>query len=308
MRPARRAGGATRAPARATASSAGAAAPASEWGVELLDLPAYLDRVGDTGALTPTVRTLRRLHRAHVAAICFENLDTQLGRDVELGLPQLQDKLVYRRRGGYCHEQNLLFAAVLERLGFRVTRLLARPHLPGRAVLPRAHAALLVRTRAWTWLADVGYGGEGPLEPLALIADASVRQGGWDYRLRRTGREWFVQTRRVADWVDLYSFTRTEYRFADFAMASYHASTHPSSPFATGVVVQRNTDDARYALRGTELVVSHPDGTSSRSPVGPGELPEILRVTFGLGLGRDDEGRLLAALRRAAGKHPPVDR
>ena len=73
----------------------------SEWGCERLDVDAYLSRIGDHGPLTPTGDTLRRLHRAHVSAIPFENLDIMLGREIPLDIDSIQSKLVYRLRGGY---------------------------------------------------------------------------------------------------------------------------------------------------------------------------------------------------------------
>ncbi|MGZ5214282.1 MAG: arylamine N-acetyltransferase family protein, partial [Actinomycetota bacterium] len=91
-----------------------------------LDLEAYLARIGHTGDLGPTIDTLTALHREHVLSIPFENLDILLGRPIRLDLESLQAKLVQRRRGGYCFEQNSLFAAVLEHLGFDIVRLAAR--------------------------------------------------------------------------------------------------------------------------------------------------------------------------------------
>src|ERR1044072_5018897 len=84
----------------------------------------------------PTAETLRAVHRAHVLAIPFENLDAVLGRGISLDLGSLQDKMVTGGRGGYCHEHNLLFAAVLERLGFPLSSHLARIRLGRRLVPP----------------------------------------------------------------------------------------------------------------------------------------------------------------------------
>ena len=95
-------------------------------GADVLDLDAYLDRIRHAGPRKPDAVTLAALHRAHLAAIPFENLDVVLGPRVSVELDRIQDKLVRGRRGGYCYERNLLFAAVLQRLGYPVQRLLAR--------------------------------------------------------------------------------------------------------------------------------------------------------------------------------------
>jgi N-hydroxyarylamine O-acetyltransferase len=261
------------------------------WDVERLDLAAYVERVGYAGRPDPTGATLRALHRSHVGAISFENLDILLGRGIALDLPALQAKLVRRPRGGYCHEQNLLFAAVLERLGFGVTRLLARPD----RALARGHCTLLVEAGDGTWLADVGYGGQGPLEPVPLIAGPPMRQGGWWYRLDRDGDEWVLSTADGRGWVSLYAVTPHPYRRPDFEMASYFTSTHPSSPFTHDIIVQRNTDSARYALRGHDLTVERPDGSRRRRPVDPDRLAGVLATVFGIGLTDDEAHRLRSA-------------
>src|SRR5579862_6589879 len=100
-----------------------------EWSVATLDLDAYLERIGyagPAGKLEPSGKTLGALHRAHLAAIPFENLDIMLGRGVKVDLESIAAKLVHARRGGYCFEHGQLFGAALERLGFEVERLLAR--------------------------------------------------------------------------------------------------------------------------------------------------------------------------------------
>src|SRR5215212_4496121 len=87
------------------------------------ELTAYLERIGYDGALAPDLPTLTALHRAHVLAIPFENLDVQLGRPPTLDPAAIFAKLVTARRGGWCYEQNGLFGRVLAGLGFTVTRM-----------------------------------------------------------------------------------------------------------------------------------------------------------------------------------------
>ena len=107
-------------------------------------LDAYLTRVGGTRTLAPGLEGLAVLHRAHCAAIPFENLDILLGRSIALDLLSLQAKLVRDRRGGYCFEQNTLFKAALEALGYRVTALAARVRVGTTEVRPRTHMLLRV--------------------------------------------------------------------------------------------------------------------------------------------------------------------
>jgi hypothetical protein len=151
-----------------------------------LDLPAYLRRIGYAGALSPSRSTLDALHLAHATAIPFENLDILLGVPIRLDLANLQSKLVFRRRGGYCFEQNALFANVLERIGFTVTRLAARVRYGTDRVLPRTHMTLRVDVAGVPILADVGFGADGLLLPVPMDGALS-QQFGWSYRVAESG-------------------------------------------------------------------------------------------------------------------------
>src|SRR4051794_35005419 len=160
-----------------------------------LDLDAYLARVGYAGELRPTAAVLAALHRAHATHIPFENLDVLLGRPIRLDLEGLQAKLVRGRRGGYCFEQNVLFAAVLEQVGFRLTRLAARVRFGAAGPRPRTHMLMRVEADGRPWLADVGFGGEGLLEPLPLAPGRVARQSYWSYRVvQEDGGVWALQS------------------------------------------------------------------------------------------------------------------
>jgi len=125
------------------------------------DLDAYCRRIGYAGERAPTLAALREIHRLQPQAIAFENLSPLLGQPVPLDDTALQEKMVHRGRGGYCFEQNLLFAAALRGFGFKLRWLTGWPRwqiAPGR-VLPRTHLLLLIDLDGEQWLADVGFGG-----------------------------------------------------------------------------------------------------------------------------------------------------
>lgn len=262
-----------------------------EWGIDRLDVEAYLARVRHYGDLSPSAGTLQALHRAHVAAIPFENLDIVLGRRIPLDIDRLQDKLLRRSRGGYCYEHNLLFAALLERLGYRVTRLAARVQ-PGRPG-PRGHMVLAVETSMGRWLADVGFGA-GFLEPIPLGEGVVSRQGGWTYGLeRREGGVWLLRSAGPDGWSDLYAFTTEPQFLVDYIVYNHFTSTHPASPFVGRAVAIRTTPEVRHTIRGRELVSARPDGSTERRELTDEELPRALRQTFGVVL----EPEELATLR-----------
>ncbi|MER5964328.1 arylamine N-acetyltransferase [Streptomyces sp. NPDC002057] len=238
--------------------------------------------------LVPDAGTLAALHRAHIRAVPFENLDVALGRRVPLDLKSLQDKLVGRRRGGYCYEQNSLFAAVLERIGFTVSGRGARNRSRGGALTPVTHALLVVTIGGEEWLVDVGFGWQGPLEPVPLRDGARVEQGGWTFGIGVEAEGIHVlRSLRPQGWTDLYAFSPQTLYPGDFAVMNHYSSSHPDSRFLGQVVAQRPGADVRRALVRETLSTVRTDGTTEERTVRVGELIALLESAFGIEL---DEG------------------
>jgi N-hydroxyarylamine O-acetyltransferase len=249
---------------------------------EGLDLETYLSRIGYTGGLEPTTETLAALHRAHVLSIPFENLDIMLGRPIRLDLDSLQAKLVRGRRGGYCFEQNALFAAVLEYLGFEVTGLAARVTMGEERATPRTHMILAVDILGTRWLADVGFGGDTLLDPVSFDVHEPVQQGAWAFRLTDDGDVRVLWGLRGDGWLDLYTFTEEPQLPVDYEMANHFTSTWPRSPFVTKIIAQRSGLHERWMLIDDELRVERPDGTERWKVAGQEERLSILADRFEL--------------------------
>ncbi|MEU6000774.1 arylamine N-acetyltransferase [Streptomyces sp. NPDC047197] len=268
------------------------------WNGEELDIEAYLARLGHEGEAKPDFDTLRVLHRAHVAAIPFENLETMLGRPVPLDLPALQDKLVRRRRGGYCYEQNLLFAAALDRIGFAVKGLGARVRAGASSRRAVTHMLLRVEADGRQWHCDVGFGAEGLLEPIPMgdegDVEQDVRQGEWRFGIvQESNGARVLRTEEAGGWFDLYEYTLEERLPVDYVVMNHYTSTHPMSSFIRRPVIQRAAPEARRTLIGARLTVARPDGTSDERGVSTQELGEVLDREFGIELNADDRAELI---------------
>ncbi|WP_017579535.1 arylamine N-acetyltransferase family protein [Nocardiopsis valliformis] len=263
-----------------------------------LDLDAYLARVGLSDRLSddlpPTLDTLTAVHRAHLAAIPFENLNLLLGRPVLLDVPALTDKMVRRRRGGYCYEQNLLLAAVLDRLGFTLTAFSARVLMGGDGrPRPSTHALLRVEVDGEPWLADVGFGGGGLVEPFSFTDGHQVSQGGWNLRLDRISEvgeeDWLLRGFDGQRWQNLYAFTTAGNLAQDYGIFSHYLTTHPRSPFGNRLMVARTVGGTRYALTNTTLTVERVDGTGEVRELSLGEVVPVLREVFDIGLDQEEQ-------------------
>ena len=246
-----------------------------------MDLDAYLARIGHSGGRDPSIATLLSVHEAHALAVPFENLDIQLGRPIRLEVEHLVDKIVTRRRGGYCFEQNALFAAALEALGFAVTRLSARVDMGVPEPTPRTHMLLEVEAGGETHLCDVGFGADGLYRPLPL-RPGEHESGGDRYRLAAAEGSYTLALERGGEWRAQYHFTREPQFAVDFEVANWFTSTHPRSKFVQTLTAQKLEPGRRWRLRDRDLILVE-GGEETRSTVGSAEeLLEILRRTFGL--------------------------
>lgn len=251
-----------------------------------IDLSAYFARIGYAGPSEPTLAVLGELHARHPARIAFESLDPFLGRPVEIDLAAVQAKLVYGRRGGYCHEQNALFHDVLAELGFSVDALGGRVvwMTPGRATA-RGHRITLVDISDGRFIADVGFGGQTPTAPLRLEPGLLQVTSHGTYRITRDADVYETQMRLSNRWEPMYRFTLESLSRADFEMANWFTSTHPRGRFTQNLIAARVVGEVRCNLFNASLTVRGPDGDLERRTLGNAQdLQQVLEETMELEL------------------------
>jgi N-hydroxyarylamine O-acetyltransferase len=247
-----------------------------------MNIPAYLHRIGYTSPITPTLETLRRIHRAHLETVPFENLDISLGRPIVLDENRFVRKVVEENRGGFCYELNGAFAALLREMGFRVTLLSARaPRKDGSPGPEFDHLALRVDLDQ-PWLADVGFG-ESFLEPLLLRPGIEQKQDQATFRIREEANSLSVERKQLDDsWKTDYLFTLTPRRLEEFAdMCRYH-QTSPESHFTQKRLATRATPTGRVTLSDMKLITTENGTRLEVMLTSEDEWQNALKQHFGL--------------------------
>jgi N-hydroxyarylamine O-acetyltransferase len=247
---------------------------------------AYLERIGLPGTPpAPSAETLRALHRAHLETVPFENLSIHLGEPIVLDVEALFEKIVTRRRGGFCYELNGLFAALLRALGFRVELLSARVAREDGTFSPEFdHMALAVHLDE-PRLADVGFG-ELFRDPLRLAERGEQPQGDAAYRLPPDGPHLLLEERRGTDpaWQAQYRFTLQPYELADYAEMCHYHQTSPASHFTQKRICSLARPDGRISLSGMRLITTQAGERSERTLDSLEEWVHILQESFGITL------------------------
>jgi N-hydroxyarylamine O-acetyltransferase len=260
------------------------------------DLRAYFERIGFNGEARPDRTTLEALVAAHTATIPFENLNPFLGLPVQLSSEALVDKLVRRRRGGYCYEQNGLFAQVLATIGFVFTPLAARVqwNVPADAATARTHKLLLVNLPEGPALADVGFGGvcTGVLD---LVADLAQTTPHERFRLLQADGQWQQQIEIGTEWRPTYRFDLTPQLAVDDELGNWWTSANPNSHFTFSVIAARSPVGRRHALRNFDYSIHVPGGESQKRQLGtPDDVCAVLENDFGIEI--PDRDRFISRL------------
>lgn len=251
----------------------------------MVDLDAYLVRIGYAGLCDPTLETLRAIHAAHQAAIPFEAMDALMDRGIDIDPASVDAKLIAGGRGGYCFEQNSLFKRVILTLGYQVEAYVARvcwqmpPDAPPR---PRTHQVLKVTIAGDPWLADVGFGGV-TVAPMRFDILGQPNPSPYDtFRLVAAGRDVALEAQVAGEWSRVYEISPEPQDDVDYVLPNWFSATHPSSHFRLNLVVARATPAARYTLLNNRLMTRTPDGEVTREMLDVDELERVLRDIIGL--------------------------
>ncbi|KAG8431695.1 hypothetical protein GDO86_020453 [Hymenochirus boettgeri] len=221
-----------------------------------MNLESYLQRVGIGAPKPPSLDALRELHQQHLFSVPFESLSIHSGERIVLDQALLFNKIVVRRRGGFCYENNGLFLWVLQVSGYQPAILSARVRNSVTKVYgpPFDHMLITVELEGRRWLCDVGFGEGMFVFPIPLESGREEDQGIGVFRVREEEEEWYLERKEENGWRSLYKFTLTERRFEDFReMCDYHQSS-PSSIFFCKSFCSLPIPQGRVTYMGHKLI------------------------------------------------------
>ena len=263
-----------------------------------MDIGKYLERIGYRGGREPSAANLTALLKAHRLAVPYETLDLWRGRHVTLATEEIYDKIVTRRRGGYCFELNGLFAWLLRELGYNVREYFGRWHFGEDLAVPmRRHRVVVVAFPGHpNRIVDAGIGMPFLMAPLDFVFGVPQNAGRQTYRVVRDPTLSAVVEVRKRDgaWDRLFSFDTAPQLPLDFAYAHYWCETHPTSSFRQKVWVFLPADDGSMRSIASEpdpetgeltptFAFTAPDGKQTRTPLrSEAALAETLREHFGI--------------------------
>jgi arylamine N-acetyltransferase len=259
-----------------------------------LSVQAYLDRINYAGNLDTNIENLTALQETHINNVPYENLDIVAGTSFSLAPECIYEKVVERRRGGYCFELNGLFNWLLTELGYKPIEFFGRwLKLETLDIPPRRHRISKVMLDGKAYICDAGVGMPAPQWPLLFEEGLEQEVKGETYRIvKNDNLGWVVEEYYKGEWGRLYSFTEEPQHPVDYFMPHYYCTTHPDSIFLNNTMVFIRTPEGRNTVadvldpvtgeKMVEFRIFKGEDVEAFIPRSEGEYKDALKQYFGI--------------------------
>ena len=244
-----------------------------------MDLQRYLERIGFTGRAEPTFACFSEVHRRQAFTVPYDTLDIQLGRPHDRDVARIFQKIVVKKRGGWCYETHELLFWALREIGFDARIVTAAIHREQYGDVKRGnHTAILVDLDQ-TYLADLGLG-DGIRDPIPL-AEGVYRQGRLAFSLERTSDGYWRFRNHAFAFPTNFDFKDEplDHALVDRQSLAYQSGEDPL--FQKNLACQIMHPETVTCLSGRVLRIKTPDGTSKRL-IQRGEFEDVLLKVFGI--------------------------
>ena len=221
-----------------------------------MDIQKYLERINYTGSFNPDAEVLSSLQLAHLMTVPFENLDIYY--KVPIDLDNLFDKIVNRRKGGFCYELNGLFYQLLIETGFTVKMISAGVYNHKKEYSPEYdHMALLVTTRDNNYLVDVGFG-EFAHSPINMQVNTETIDSTGIFKVEQLDENYHVVKKKNAfgEFTPEYMFSINKRKLHDFDERCLFHQTSNESHFMQNRICSMPTKNGRITLTGSTLKIT----------------------------------------------------
>lgn len=250
-----------------------------------MNTEAYLHRIGMERPSAPTLEALQALTRAHLKSVPFENLEvTDEHREPDLDPSALYEKIVLRRRGGYCFELNKLFYLLLCSLGFECYPIAARVIHKRQEPCPLSHRATIVVIESQRYCCDVGFGGAGPKGVLSMETEDIQVVAGERFTIRPDNGTYVISNLEEGEPERVLRFRDEPWLDIDFQTLSRYYAAYPGSPFRSKRILYLCTQEGWISLTDTLFTTREKGVKTSITLETQAEIEAVIAERFGLAL------------------------
>lgn len=243
----------------------------------------YLNRIGiNEKDLPSNLETLKFLQKTHLLSVPFENLDIHWKNPIVLDTEKFFDKIIDKKRGGFCYELNGLFNELLTELGFQTKVISARVFNGKDFGAEYDHLAILVKIEDEEYLVDVGFG-DFSAEPLKFVLDTEQTDANGIFLIRKQDEEYFEVVKKHGEsWESEYIFKDLARELNEFAeMCNFH-QTSPASHFTRGKLCSLMTENGRKTLTDKKFIKTENGAKTEAEIASEVEFNDILAREFAI--------------------------
>lgn len=253
----------------------------------------YLNALGLPATTQPTLQLLQNIQSRHIAQFSFNNLAVLLKQDIPLSIEAIAEKILVKKLGGYCFEQNKLTYHALQNIGYKVELILAKVIMNKDIEAARTHRITLVTLSEQRYIVDVGFGIQAPRHPILLELNTEQDQSDFCYRIvKYKNNDYCLQIKKTSGYFSLYHFDLAHYTNTDCEVSHFYSHKHPGATFANNVVVGRRLNNEYYSLVNSELR-HYKNGKETPTHIQTAtQLVSTLKEAFLLNVSLEDAGRL----------------
>lgn len=232
----------------------------------------------------------------HVATFAFSSVGCQLGDNLPLDFESLYNRIVIKRRGGYCFEQNGLLFGILEELGFSPKLFLGRV-IHNKDTHPGlTHRISIIEYDGQQFVLDVGFGFLGPSLPIPMSGIEC--NDGRTFRIaERSPGEYHMQVMKDGEYFSLYRFELARYGQADCELGHFFSHRHPQANFVNHLVASLIKKEETRSLVDLKYWIIEQSRTRSYDISGLKELGHILVDELGIQVTEDENRQLYEKLK-----------
>lgn len=247
-----------------------------------MEIEKYLERINYEGDTKPTLGLLNALQKKHLLSIPFENLDIHYNIPIELNIPDIFEKLVINRRGGFCYELNGLFYELLRVMRFDVKMISARVFdQKQQSFSPEFdHLAIIAKIDSGDYLVDAGFG-EFAFSPLRIELNTIQDDERGSFRIEKYDDLYYKVAKRAGEnWIPEYMFTLRKRDLDEFRDMCHYNQTSPLSHFTQNKFCSLATEKGRITVSANKIKITEGDTITELPLSNEDEFSEALEKYF----------------------------
>jgi len=247
-----------------------------------MEIERYLERIGYKGNTRPTLELLTLLQKKHLLSVPFENLDIHYEIPIVLNTGDIYQKVITKRRGGFCYELNSLFGELLKSLGFNVKLISARVFDQQQQIFSPEfdHLAIIAKIESSDYLTDVGFG-EFAFTPLKIELNTIQDDERGAFMIGQYDDLYYKVAKRVGkNWIPEYMFTLKARDLSEFEERCHYNQTSPLSHFTQNKFCSLATEKGRVTVTASKIKITFGDTITELAVNSEKEFLEALDSYF----------------------------